>query len=247
MAIVKGNSFPLNINDVLKCAVKVHLMTYRHFMKLHGLSLEETIELLGSEDGALWYHEETDTYVLLFNDQVENKSRIRWTIAHELGHYTLNHHAYLGADIISRNKVEQGQYKILEQEADYFAKRFLAPYSVVVKIANLWHRISRKDLMWLFGLGFESAGYYISELNKRNDSRWGIVSDGNLVDQYRNYFETLNHLGFCTGCEVPMNYELHDTCPICGDRIIHLTEETLDPTFDLLCSDDNPMTRLIIN
>ena len=220
-------------------------MTYRHFMNLYGLSFEETVDLLGSTDGALWYHKETDCFVLLFNDELQNVGRIRWTIAHELGHYTLKHHQYSGADIISRSKVQNDQYKILEQEANYFAKRLLAPYPVVVGLLRRWHRITRHDMEWLFGLSYEAAGYYIAELNKRSRGPWGIVSDGHLLDQFESYLDAVCNLGLCSHCELPMNVQLHTVCPSCGGEIIPLDEPEMDQAFDLLC-DGNPMTRLLL-
>ncbi len=63
-------------------------MKYSAFARQHGLELEEVTNLLQSDDGALWYQEPTDTYILLYNDTVTSKERIRFTIAHELGHYT---------------------------------------------------------------------------------------------------------------------------------------------------------------
>lgn len=66
-------------------------------------------------------------FSVVVNDN-ESVQRIRFTIAHELGHYLLGH---LGSDIADLNRGYSGIKPIQETEADMFAARLLAPACVL--------------------------------------------------------------------------------------------------------------------
>ena len=59
-------------------------------------------------------------YLVVYDDRVENYQRIRWTIAHEIGHIVLGHLTSFEATAVSRKPVG-AEYKVLEREADTFA------------------------------------------------------------------------------------------------------------------------------
>ena len=65
-------------------------------------------------------------YVIVHDN--ESVQRIRFTIAHELGHYLLGH---LGSDITNLNRGYDSIKPIQETEADMFASRLLAPACVL--------------------------------------------------------------------------------------------------------------------
>ncbi len=66
-------------------------------------------------------------FSVVVNDN-ESIQRIRFTIAHELGHYLLGH---LGTDIINLNREYKNIKPVQETEADMFAARLLAPACVI--------------------------------------------------------------------------------------------------------------------
>ncbi len=81
-----------------------------------------------------------DGYPYVVVNDKENRKRIRFTIAHELGHYLLGH---LGSDITKTNREYKNAKPIQETEADMFAARLLAPACVLWGIrANTAEQIS---------------------------------------------------------------------------------------------------------
>ena len=66
-------------------------------------------------------------FSIVVNDN-ESVQRIRFTIAHELGHYLLGH---LGSDITDLNREYSRIKPVQETEADMFAARLLAPACVL--------------------------------------------------------------------------------------------------------------------
>lgn len=91
-------SFPMNprlfFNQIENCRI----MPYSTFAKINSCSLDEVFALCESESGCTHYDITNDRYLVLVNSSTANNNvigRIRWTLAHELGHVKLNHLPYL--------------------------------------------------------------------------------------------------------------------------------------------------------
>lgn len=82
-------------------------------------------KLKASESGRIYA---IDGYPYVVVNDNESVQRIRFTIAHELGHYLLGH---LGSDLINLNRRYDYIKPIQETEADVFASRLLAPACVL--------------------------------------------------------------------------------------------------------------------
>ena len=89
-----------------------------------AMGLEEQFNLC---DGFTVYR--GGTYYILYNDRLSSAGRIRFTIAHELGHIFLCH---LALDQFSlRNREPEPEDDPAEQAANVFASRLLAPACVL--------------------------------------------------------------------------------------------------------------------
>ena len=81
-------------------------MTYNKFAELNQCPLQEVLALCESESGCTHYDVGKNRYLVLFNSSTQNHNvlgRIRWTLAHELGHVTLNHLPYIAEPHIAEN------------------------------------------------------------------------------------------------------------------------------------------------
>lgn len=97
---------------------------------------------------------ETDYgFMILYNDK-RSISRIRFTIAHELGHIMLEH---------------SQESELAEAEANFFAKHLLAPPVLVQLIANL----GVLEVSDFFSIGIEFAKYAVEQAEKR--SQYGKI------------------------------------------------------------------------
>lgn len=107
------DKLPVNLRDVLK-ALGFLCTTFEN-AKAHGIIVE------GTDDGYTLARPVPGgvQYMIIYNAAVMVRQRIRWTIAHEIGHIVLGHidGAYKGGD--------------KEAEANYFARELLAPLSVL--------------------------------------------------------------------------------------------------------------------
>ena len=100
---------------------------------------EEEIELAPGEyksrfDGRIKYLEEIDAYSLAYRVRGQGRSegRVRFTIAHELGHYYL-HRDYLRSGHSHSSQVDFRSGDEMEQEADEFAASLLMPMELFRK------------------------------------------------------------------------------------------------------------------
>lgn len=89
--------FPLDPRLFFEQMDNCKIMTYNKFAELNQCPLQEVFALCESKSGCTHYDVGKNRYLILFNSSRENHNvlgRIRWTLAHELGHVTLNHHHF---------------------------------------------------------------------------------------------------------------------------------------------------------
>ncbi len=76
-------------------------------------------------EGALFQNDSND-WTVLFNSEMKSKQRIRFTKAHELGHYVLHRHLQRNCQCTERDLMNQ-QERDIEAEANKFSSAILMP------------------------------------------------------------------------------------------------------------------------
>ena len=107
---------------------------YSFLVESQKISFNECCEMLGSDDGASISNGACQ-YVIYYNEK-KKKERIRFTIAHEMGHIFLNHHYAHAQAILKRAYPEDSFYKALENEANCFARNLLCPPQYTKHLLN---------------------------------------------------------------------------------------------------------------
>ncbi len=100
---------------------------------------------------------------IFYDDNVASKGRIRFTIAHEIGHHVMRHINTGFAFIprcVERRKGFTGS--VIEREANVFASRLLAP-SVVLHYLGI---TKEEDIAKVCGMSNEAAMYRAERLKK---------------------------------------------------------------------------------
>ena len=158
--------FPIDprwfFNQIGNCKI----MTYNKFSKLNQCSFEEVAEICESDSGCTHYDTVNKRYLVLFNSSSRNHNvvgRIRWTLAHELGHVQLNHLPYLAEPHIAENNFNNLTHPELEAEADYFAATLLCP----MPLFETLNIKSSLDIQQVFGLSCEA-----SDVRMRDYLKW---------------------------------------------------------------------------
>jgi len=115
--------FPVSLRIILR-HYGIRLMKYEKFCVANDTTMDECFANFGKDGATI---AEDGKYVIVYNHLVTPKDRIRFTIAHELGHVFLRHHDELGVTILQRLWVEKTLYDVLEDEANCFARNLLCP------------------------------------------------------------------------------------------------------------------------
>lgn len=207
----KINSLPIDVCALIKNSKICTLKKYSVQAKKLNLSFEYLIENFGQDGVTFYAPKKKKPYLILYNDRQKVTHRIRWTLAHELGHVILKHNSDFDETRLSRNGLTEESYKILDAEADAFAAELLAP--TIVIIAAGWTASSDLQRHCL-----------LSNLAAKNRSN-NILTIKKVKELYFSYEQELlrafyDHifLNFCPECKTYFVSKEAKYCPICGSR-----------------------------
>ncbi|GAB7391608.1 ImmA/IrrE family metallo-endopeptidase [Lactococcus garvieae] len=215
------HELPINLKKLIR-SYHIQLQSYTQFSKDLNISIEMVVKLCASDDGCIMKRSD-GTYLLLYNDLVNHIGRIRFTLAHEFGHFILKHHNETKDTIISRgnpfSRLKDQRYDRFEQEANYFAKRLLAPIPLVDEYTSNFNTsfLTPKIISEIFGTSKELAGYIVQELNRRSKKTNIIRETHSLLNNFKEFVNNELHTKYCTSCRSisPIPYQY---CCICGNN-----------------------------
>lgn len=155
--------FPIDPSRIVKFIANCRLISYDELSKSSNMSYEDVVKACQSLDGATQYDHATDRYLIAINTSKQysaSEPRIRWTIAHELGHIAAGHFIELAN--MKCNDIVPSSLNEFEEEADYFAASFLAP-SPAIQLMRVKRPADIRD--W-FGLSQIASEYRWAEYNR---------------------------------------------------------------------------------
>lgn len=194
-----NGKLPIDLLHIISQLDNLHLMKYSTFAKENNMDLNQVYQLLNSEDGALWYKSNTQTYILLYNDTIDNKERIRFTIAHELGHYILKHNEETDKTTLSRYTLTEDEYNVFEKEANFFAKHLLVPFPILGNYVMFFHSMNDQFIQNVFQVSFSVANYVIKNL--KSMQTFGLVKEGHEVEKkFSRYITISKSTRICRTC-----------------------------------------------
>lgn len=139
------DDLPVNLRAILR-TIGVHCVTAA-FAEAYGIKLN------GTDDGYTIARPVPGgvQYMIVYNDQ-QIQQRVRWTIAHEIGHIVLGH---------VDGRVMDGD---IEAEANYFARELLAPLAVLDELGAR----STEAIAAACGLSAEAAAIRAADFSRRD-------------------------------------------------------------------------------
>ena len=147
---ISGLNFPL---EPLCTRNGWAVLPVQEFCRKRGFDVAFMLErVLMSNYGAAIHFRDRDKYCIVYNDALE-KSEIRWTIAHEIGHIVLRHFERYPDAVSSSGVLRESQYGLFESEANLFA-RFLLARPVILAESGI---IRISDIAERTGLPHEEA------------------------------------------------------------------------------------------
>ena len=151
------NTLPVNLMIIAK-HYRIKIVKYSESKYVQGLNIPDT-------DGFSIYRKVLRNHIIYYNDAVENKARIRFTIAHELGHCLLGHN--INGHTHYRNSEIDDPSNPDETAANVFARDILMP-ATILRSLNV---TSAEDISKICNVSMQSAEIRFNrllELNKRN-------------------------------------------------------------------------------
>lgn len=192
--------FPVNLIKLIK-KFKWGLLTYEDMSLKQGCTINDICQCLG-KDGYSIYN--GNSYTIAYNNTIKPHYRINFTLAHEIGHIILGHHKDFDVTSILKDNFTKEEYKILENEANCFARNILAP-APLVKQFPFWNIF---DISNNFNLTFAATYTRLSFL--KNDLYY--LTDIDILNMQQKY----NAYLVCDNCNYKFINKNSKYCPICG-------------------------------
>lgn len=212
----KITTLPINLKVIIKQFDNLFLKKYSVFARENGMTIPEVCELLNSEEGCLWRRGD-NKYIIFYNDTVKSRERIRFTIAHEIGHFVLGHLEFAEKTKIGRYTLTDFENDAFEKEANYFAKRLLAPLPLVYDFVSIWNRITADLIMDIFDVSFTVSNHIINDLHRaQRNGIYRVFHDIN--HQFSDYINKVKYALWCNFCNHAFSIKNANYCPICGQK-----------------------------
>lgn len=141
-------------------------------------TLTDIVKASQSKDGFTVF--KNGSYCIAYNDAIETKNRINFTLCHEIGHIVLLHFENESGN----NEFTKSHYLALEAEANYFASNLLAPKTII----ELCKIKTPKLLSAATGLSLEAATKRLDSIKSEtinNDKNYSEL----IKDKFKTYIE----------------------------------------------------------
>lgn len=183
----------------------IKLVKLSEITKNTGLSKKDVFNIWRNEDGQ--FESSCGNFKIAYNNR-KPITKIRFTVAHELGHFFLKHYLNPKFSIFSP-VFDELVYERYEEEANIFGGMLLCPPPIFYEMPVL---NSPKDISDICYLGDKCASVRYSVLNTyRNEIRSHFLYDciATLFDEYMHslpcpicgYTSISPMTGLCQGCE----------------------------------------------
>lgn len=195
--------FPVNLIKLIK-KFKWGLLTYEEMALEKNCTIDDICECLGI-DGYSIYNGRN--YTIAYNNKIKSQGRINFTLAHEIGHIILSHHKDFNVTSILKDNFTKEEYKILENEANCFARNILAPAPLLqcLSVSEYYFKLSK-----FFNLSLKAS----------NTRRSFYKNDLYYLDDEQIRFMQLKYKRYniCKKCSAYPLYVENYYCPKCGNN-----------------------------
>ncbi|SDJ59187.1 ImmA/IrrE family metallo-endopeptidase [Paenibacillus naphthalenovorans] len=208
------SSLPVPLEIYFKAFPDLRIASYSWYANKHDIDIDEVITHTDSDSGCCWYIPEMKKYMILYNDTISNPGHIRWTIAHELGHYALKHNEKTNRSIIARSSLTKSEYDAFEKEANCFARTLLAPPYVLHGLK----KFDARDISEWCNISMAAAINILKFFNKGLELGRNFNPLDDIAQLFSRYIYEKNNERQCTNCN---HYFISPTgkfCPVCCNK-----------------------------
>lgn len=201
-------SFPIDVESIIR-EKKWGLVKYSELMEVFQCDRNYVKRCLGSNDGFTSW--DGDNYTISYNDDEILGDRTRFTLMHEIGHIYLNHLTDFESTKIYRGSLSRAENKVLENEANAFARNVLSPVSMYLTLKNK----STSNVARTFGLTQSAAETRIDFINRDVELIKTLKLTHKIMLVYHRFMKKRK----CTTCGAQF-FNNYLYCPICGQKTL---------------------------
>ena len=201
------SSYPIDVEKIITDN-KWGLTPYSLLMQQFNCDRDTVIRCLRSMDG--YTQLDDDNYSIAYNDDPAPGDRKRFTLMHEIGHIYLNHLIDFDITLLYRCKLSQKENKVLENEANAFARNVLAPTSLVKQLEDK----APENISSKFGITYNAANTRLDLFRKDYE----IIDSMGLQQRMINIFYKFYNKTTCRKCDAQFSLRYRNFCPICGNK-----------------------------
>lgn len=200
-------SYPIDVEKIIHDQ-KWGLTPYSLLMEKFNCDRQTVIRCLRSEDG--YTQLDCDNYSIAYNDDPKLGDRKRFTLMHEVGHIYLKHLAAFEITLLYRGSLSKEENRVLENEANAFARNVLAPATIVMQLKDK----TPENISQRFGITYNAANTRINLLRTDNQN----IDELGLLSRMTKLFQKFYYKTECLNCHAALNKRYGRFCPICGSK-----------------------------
>lgn len=208
---IKVSKYPIDIFKVFKRKKGPPILIssfedYKSWATLKGRKCPDEVK-----DAKCYFDPETGVYIIVYNEK-KSKKRIRFSLAHELGHIILNHLSDERTEI-DRGGLDDITYYKMEGAANTFAGNFLAPPILIhERLSGMSFDVA--DIADFFNLSKESVRDY----RRRDYQYWLSIPHEKNENRILERCKSRMFPHFCYNCSNLSYGKKYMFCPICGEQ-----------------------------
>lgn len=210
------DSFPINVQKECK-SFGIKLKKYSTLAKKNNVTVDQIGEAYKTKLGYI-YRNEKGKYFIAYNDTLP-EGLIRFTLAHELGHFFLNHlEDFEETELMYNSLVPySNEHECLEREANCFARNFLSPSNIAKLVGDEIY-----SMQTIFGLTYRASTVRLNSLTLDNKNASEITRfNMSNKDKVLSYLSKINYkysnLHRCDNCNGEFSVENAKHCVFCGN------------------------------
>ncbi len=210
--ILNVKVFPINIKALIEsCGILICTeLDYKEFR----YKTNDKRPYIKIKDGRAYYDPNRNVYLIVYNENIRNRHRINFTLAHEFAHIVLGHLTDERTEL-DRGGLPDYAYNRFEGEANAFAGNFLAPPIIIQEKLNR-NPFDPETIARAFDLSLQAVRNYRVEDYKSWLKTQLIEDEITLIERYR----TDKPASHCKQCSSEFYNKDWMYCPICGnDRL----------------------------
>lgn len=163
-----------------------HLYTWNEAQGIIGA--DDPFHIITTRAEAKTVATQYNDFVTIYNPSVMPHTRVRWTIAHEIGHIVLGHFHDFAIDELNKCVAANGgsPVQVLELEADIFAAELLQPMPILKAIGD----ISVAQIQELCGVSKKAATYRKVDLAWWGDTSIAHILGEKLIPRFGLYLNS---------------------------------------------------------